>query len=285
MAVGETNVIELARPDVPNHVLRAVTVTHPELVLHEGGVLVGCALTTEEQIESDLNFWLANPKIPAENVCSTLENFMPTNDTQRGLLKAARFLTNEGSRQRAMGLIAFGDPWLGKTHVSVGIAKAIALKDELGKVTYLNAATSDGHIPTKVDDYREMAAEGRGTVILDDVNSAYGSGATGLRAAISAIHDVGGRLFITSNAQDIDQFLASALKDVSDRDGIEFARLMDRAKGILLPLKLMGQSYRENTRQNPWIDFMANEEPNKSGEDDAKGLGNRARELGDGPRE
>lgn len=254
-----TTSIELYRPDVPEHVLKAVTITYPDIALSDDGLLVGRADVMQEKIAEDLDFWLSNPNVPAENVCSRLSNFDPKNSSQETLLRAASYLVNEGSAQRAMGLIAHGQPGLGKTHVAVGLAKELASRAQGGLVTYINTATQT-NIPVGVGKFKELASDGKGTIILDDVNSPYGKGAEALRHAVSAVHDVGGRLFVTSNAIKIDQFLDKALRSSSDVDGIEFTRLMDRVRGLLHPVELIGESYRTVTAQNPWLGFLAIEE-------------------------
>ena len=276
------NEIRIEREDVPYNILQAVCVTHPNLKV-VGGALVGAAEDSEEQIDSDLNFWNANQGIPAENVCSRLDNYVPINDSQRKLLRAAQFLVGEGSRQRAMGLIAYGSPGLGKTHVSVGLAKSISADPNGGRVTYLNAATGGHSVPRNEDSFRDMADEGRGTIILDDVNSPYSLESDALRSAISAVHSVGGRLFVTSNTDNIDTFLATALKSVMDSNGSDMIRLLDRVRGLLLPVQLVGSSYRVNTRQNPWSGFTDGDSRGfTDGSDSSLSLPLRNLELGEG---
>ena len=255
-----TREIDIFRPDVPEHVLKAVTSTYPDIGYTDEGTLEVRANVPQEVIEDDLNFWLDNPNIPAENVCSRLGNYQPTNQTQVNLLHAASYLVNEGSTQRAMGLIAHGDPGLGKTHIAVGLAKEISARAQRGSVTYINAATQT-NLPYKREPYLKMADDGKGTIILDDVNSPYGMGADALRHAVSAIHDVGGRLFVTSNATDLNAFLNKALRSSADADGIEFSRLQDRVRGLLLPVHLEGESHRIVTSQNPWLGFIAMQAP------------------------
>ncbi len=270
---GETPTasIDLFRPDVPEHVLKAVTIAYPDVALADNGNLVGRAVVDQAQIGDDLDFWLENPNIPAENVCSRLSNYDPKNSSQEALLRAALYLVNEGSEQRAMGLIAHGDPGLGKTHIAVGLAKELSARAQGGLVTYINTATQT-HIPYGVQAYRELAADGKGTIILDDVNNAYGNGASALRDAISAVHDVGGRLFVTSNAADIEAFLEKALRSSTDSTGIELIRLKDRVRGLLLPIQLSGESHRAVTSQNPWLGFMAIEQAQNPKNPDADSL-------------
>lgn len=245
--------ISISRPDVPLHILKAVTGTYPDTMLNDDNVLVGQADAPPEVINDDLNFWLAHPTIPAENVCSRLGNYRPKTPSQALLAKAASYLVNEGSTERAMGLFAHGDPGLGKTHISVGIAKEVAARGQ-GKVSYFNTATEQ-RVPTQVNQYEEMADEGRGIVILDDVNSAYGNSEDALRAAISGMHNVGGRLFITSNAPDADAFLRKALRPSTAQADLEFVRLNDRMRGMLRIIQLEGESHRAKVMSDPWAGF------------------------------
>lgn len=254
--------IRLWCPAVPKHVLQAVCTTNPDIGILEGGGLTGFSDVGEEQIAADLSFWLEHPNIPAENVCSRLSNYKPRHESQERLIQAARYLAQDGMEERAIGLIAHGGPGLGKTHVSVGLAKEISSITG-GTVHYFNLATQKNY-PHTEDEYRAIADEGRGTIILDDVNNAYGYSGDALRAAVSAVHDVGGRLFITSNALDINAFLNIALKPSTSTGEAELLRLIDRVRNMLLALPLSGESYRSNTSINPWLGFMATDSMTKS---------------------
>ncbi len=69
-------------------------------------------------------------KLPGENMNNTLENFIPTTDTQKSLLQAAREVIGlvSGAQKNATIFIITGAPGCGKTHISSAIAKELLLQ-------------------------------------------------------------------------------------------------------------------------------------------------------------
>ena len=130
--------INLDVKDVPEKYSSALVNVHAGLSVHEG-LLVGKAIIPEDYLAQDINFALAH-NLPPENTASRLETYKPQNPSQERLLRAASFIAG-ATHNIFMGLWSSGPAGVGKSHIAIGLAKAIALKS-YDKIDYFNVPTT-----------------------------------------------------------------------------------------------------------------------------------------------
>ncbi len=156
------------------------------------------------------------------------------------------------------GVIACGAAGTGKTHIAIGVAKESMLRG--GKPAYINLPRAYGLSATLAE---KIAAEAD-IVILDDVNSKYGTGAEFIRQLIPAMHDKGsGKLLITSNFPGPDELAEGIINGVT-MNAAQSARLRDRIGGALFGVTVEGESYRREIQENQapwWMDSLPSDTP------------------------
>lgn len=186
-----------------------------------------------EQLLNDLSFYRQNPTLPLENAFASLDNYLPQNDTQKEALKWARRLVESNLRQGS-GLFLSGQAGLGKTHLSVAVAKELFRRGK--NVLYLNsnngAEVSRYIVESRLDPYD--------VIILDDFNSGFHCMRDAFRNSLFKVHAKGGKLFVTSNSP-FNKIFDEAI------DNENRARFADRAKTVFKVLELQGESYRQAT--------------------------------------
>ena len=220
------------------------------LFVSPGGVeLIGEELSDERVplAEIDIAFARLNPTLPIENVCSRLDNYEPQNGSQEALISMAHKLVNYMNPSRLAGFVACGAAGLGKTHVSVGAAKAAMLTGQ--KPFYVSVPNRTF---SSVEDINRAARAD--IVIIDDLNTEFGGafGAKETQELLSHMHNRGGgKLMITSNAPDFKAFLDTILLP---RNPIDRVRVQDRIAASLVGLNILGESFRSQSAvgQKPW---------------------------------
>jgi len=178
---------------------------------------------------ADLLFLKMNPLTPLENQSASLVNYLPQDESQKTALEFAKKLV-EYSGRRASGLFMSGTTGIGKTHISIAVAKEFLKKGEhplfVGPKTNLSPEQIQGH----------------SIFIFDDLNSGYGDGVQSFIDVVSRVHDLGGKIFVTSNTGFKKLFDQMAGKhSIHSAEG---PRLLDRIKTMFKFLELKGKSYR-----------------------------------------
>lgn len=168
--------------------------------------------------------------LPLENRDSTLENYEPKNESQTEALKWAKNILKVPKGQNA-GLWLEGTVGLGKTHLSVGLAREYVKKGFKVFFSQNIYMLDDDFISNDV-------------FILDDLNSLYSQGDNFKKIILHAFNE-GKVVFCTSNAS-FESLLPQAF--VADKDN--YQRYRDRLKGTFKILKLTGES---NRQQNSWF--------------------------------
>ena len=74
---------------------------------------------------SDLSFYAEHPEIALENICSRLNNFIPTSPEHEFLLSEAKRVTDPKNLFLKRGAFLTGQPGIGKTHISIAVAKEL----------------------------------------------------------------------------------------------------------------------------------------------------------------
>lgn len=231
-----------------------LTENHKEIIASAYGLadagrhLVG-DLTKEEMANAgvDIAFASSNPSIPAENVLSRLDNYIPRSLSQTELLGQATRLAIYRNPRRLAGLIACGTAGLGKTHISVGVAKQAMLVGQTAR--YINIPSL--RRPLNDEIANAMSAD---IVIVDDLNDGRGTGRTLFRGLIAAMHNRGGgKLLVTSNYVSPELLIGDLTAPIAG-DTAESLRLRDRIGGALLGLVVEGESYRQQStgEEVPW---------------------------------
>lgn len=228
----------------------ALSLEHGLFVGPGGKELIGENLSDERAplTEADIAFAKLNPGLPIENVCSRLDNYQPQNPSQEALVGMAHKLVAYMNPSRLAGFVACGAAGLGKTHVSVGAAKASMLTGQ--QAFYINVPSRQ--YPLLEDMEKATQAD---IVIIDDLNSSSAGGAFNPKETqklLGVMHNRGGgKLMITSNAPDFETFLNRILLPT---DPVERVRIQDRVMAGLAGLNVAGQSFRSQNAvgQKPW---------------------------------
>lgn len=210
---------------------------HPGLTLEGlpdnriGFAIEDGAVVDVEAAARDLEFLLMNPNIPLESIGCTLNNYRPQNESQREALDHARSLLRLSDLSRPSGLFIDGPPGVGKSHLSVGLAKEF-----LGRgmqVTFVTPETID-RVP-----YRGNMPDKPSVWILDDFNTPFGGYRDKFVQVLLHLHNLGGVLFVTSNEK-----YREIMPKVYSLVGGDGARVKDRVEAILTPFSISGDSMR-----------------------------------------
>jgi DNA replication protein DnaC len=143
-------------------------------------------LTAEENtdLHFDIKFYKAHPGINAENVCSTLYNYQPQTHSQHRLLIAAAKLAAGGETQ---GLFLRGATGVGKTHISIALAKELTKR---GGNVFLTTGKE-----ISIDRVKLAKAN---FIIVDDLNEGWAHEDM-VCAIADHVEKTGARVFVTSN--------------------------------------------------------------------------------------
>lgn len=188
---------------------------------------------------TDIGFKAANPSLPLENLCCTLDNYNPKNSSQEELVHYAQQLIDLEISGRAAGLFMYGDAGIGKTHVAIGVTKELMKKGQI--VHYLDASNvRHGQIEKQLGSDQVW--------VLDDLNSPYSQGMDTFKKVVLNAHNNGGRVFVTSNTT-YDDLIEHGF--TVDRD--QKPRFEDRIKSMFKVLHISGKSARQDDK---WFDGM-----------------------------
>lgn len=188
-----------------------------------------------ERFFAECWFIIKNPSLPLENIGSSLQNYLPKSQSQEQAKAAAEQLLSLSDQSMPAGLFIEGTVGVGKTHLCVALALEFMTR---GWPTHFISAQS-GRLTSDALESRHPAVW-----ILDDLNGPYGSGMDIFKKLIVHIHETGGRLFVTSNTD-----LNYLLEHGFTIDQAERPKILDRFKGMMLALKVTGDS---NRSVSPW---------------------------------
>jgi DNA replication protein DnaC len=179
----------------------------------------------------DVEFFERNPRLPLENLCSHLDTYVPRTPSQTEMLDYAKRLAALRDESVGAGLYMWGEAGIGKSHISVGLAKDFM---ERGlEPIFMTAETYSFDTQLRLEPGQVW--------IIDDMNSGYGISSRLYKKVILNIHDRGGRVFVTSN-KPYDDLMREMF--VGDGDA-ERMRYEDRTKGMFKILHVVGASYRQ----------------------------------------
>jgi len=189
---------------------------------------------SEEQMRQlglDLEFFERNPTLPLENLCAHLDTYHPRTPSQMEMLEYARRLAALQDEGVGAGLYMWGEAGIGKSHISVGLAKEFMERGLDPIFMTADTYSFDTH----------LRLEPGQVWIIDDMNSGYGISSRLYKKVILNIHDRGGRVFVTSN-KPYEELMREMF--VGDGDA-ERMRYEDRTKGMFKILHVVGESYRQ----------------------------------------
>ncbi|MFC1754627.1 ATP-binding protein [Thermoproteota archaeon] len=202
-----------------------------------------CSLNDEGQVEFNLSslslrdknhcwidalFFNSNPEVALENLFCKMENFKIETKSQQHLFNWSARLVNLSSSDPA-GLMLSGPPGIGKTHMSIAIAKAYLAQ---GLNVYFTKSTYSA------DTARLETAD---VVIIDDFNAGYARDQLLLPVMnhVLSSERTKARLMITSNSD-----ISTVIKQVFVGKEADYAKYKSRAASSLKYLQLQGESYR-----------------------------------------
>jgi hypothetical protein len=183
----------------------------------------------------DADFFLLNPGVPLENICSRLDNYIPKNSSQEDLLIFAQRLIELDDESIGAGLYMYGEAGIGKSHIAIGISKEFMQKGL--KPNFIIADRYNFQ-------YRPQLEPGQ-VWIIDDMNSGFHISSRLFKDVVLNAFNHGGRVFVTSN-KDYDELMKEAFVGDGAANKIRYT---DRTKGMFKILEVTGESFRQ---ANAW---------------------------------
>jgi DNA replication protein DnaC len=184
------------------------------------------------QLELDLRFYSLHPWLPTENVFASLRNYDPKNESQEeALLLARRILEASENIEEAIGAYFWGTPGIGKSHLSVAIAKELFAQGQRVLFITHNGLKENMRWGSELHKYD--------IIVVDDFNNGWGLPGQAFVDIITHMHDQGGIVVMTSNVPldtVMDQILATRREDSQ--------RISDRM-GTYTVLQIEGATHRE----------------------------------------
>ncbi|MES2766667.1 MAG: hypothetical protein V4642_12405 [Bacteroidota bacterium] len=188
-----------------------------------------------ERFLLDLHFFLHNPHLPLENICSRLDNYYPKNASQEELLYYAQRLVELDDDSIGAGLYIVGEAGIGKSHIAIGISKE-----------FMRHGLEPNFVIAEQYRFNQKLELGSGQVwVIDDMNSGYHISSRLFKEVVINAFDRGGRVFVTSN-KDYDELMKEAFVGDSTANRIRYG---DRTKGMFKILHVTGDSFRQ---ANAW---------------------------------
>jgi hypothetical protein len=174
-------------------VLEQLKKGHPKLIINDefGFDIKYVEPDRLDDLLIDLQFYILHPGIALENLCCRLNNYIPITPLQIRMLDAAKCVTNLENLHEKRGEFFEGKPGIGKTHISIAVAKILIL---YGFETYFIT-------PETAKKFSKFIMKANQIWIFDDLNMGYGSPISEIykRAVLNA-HEHGGMVFVTSNS-------------------------------------------------------------------------------------
>ncbi len=185
-----------------------------------------------QDLIGDIEFIRKYPDIPIENTCSTLNNYHPKNEGQKDLLDTARkfIKLDEGTNA---GIWAYGPAGVGKTHIAIGIAKELTMAGI--RTNYINCSKLTRN-------QTNITKNGTPYFIIDDLSETIGKEPQLIKDVINYVHDIGGKVFITSNVS-YETYIAK-LFFLNKGEEIKF---IDRQKALFKVIEMGGESQRDQS--------------------------------------
>jgi DNA replication protein DnaC len=184
------------------------------------------------KVSLDITFYLENPNLPLENLCSHLDNYHPRNESQEELLKYAHMILAIDDPSVTAGLWVYGEPGVGKSHIAVALAKQLMARN---METYFRFGEKLSRT--------ELLGNNQ-TWVIDDLNKGNDYQGRVFTKIILNAHNVGGRIFVTSNKR-YEDIMGEIFPNFLPSTKADKARYEDRTKRIFKILELTGESQRE----------------------------------------
>ncbi|GAB1431045.1 hypothetical protein MASR2M18_18790 [Ignavibacteria bacterium] len=242
MAVKSTLTITLNRASVSRALLVALQKHFPALSClwkePSSEISFDTSKMSPEEIRNlqiDMEFFDLNPSLPLENLCSRLDNYTPRNQSQEELLYYAQKLIALEDESIAAGLYIYGVAGIGKSHVSIGVAKEFMQRGLEPNFQFADRYTFSTVV--KLDPGQVW--------IIDDMNSGYHLSSRLFKQVVLNAHERGGRVFVTGN-KDYDELMKEMFVGDSKANKIRYE---DRTKGMFKIIQVSGGSYRQ---ANAW---------------------------------
>jgi len=230
-------VIEIVGPHVTDAMLATLQSHYESLRVDKGEktTLDLREMSTEDQerVGLDVAFYSQNPHLPLENLCSRIDNYDPKNESQEQLLNYASKLVAFSDLSKPAGIWAHGEAGVGKSHISVALAKEFMRRGYEPNFVQFGANNRSSSL-------RLMPQQ---VWILDDLNTPYGTDRdVFIKTSLNA-HNTGGRMFITSN-MNYDTFMDKLPGLIGDADA---KRYLDRIQSVFKVINVVGESNRQQT--------------------------------------